>query len=1348
MWPYFYINTIVCILYDLGAVWLLPHSNIHTVSEVILLFYSFTYSSKLNNWDRHDMNHWTTILISCLGNKNFTIQYKLMEMLENEENSGSGYASRPGQLDNGITIQDCGKCQLCINNLDTSLSHTSNVTGKTFVLPSKVVQNKIISCTTTHVIYLMTCRCCNLQYVGKTIQPLKKRMYNHKSNMHAKTVNTFLYKHYRKADHFREGVEHFNKVKVQIIDYLDDNDKSKTNNNSILEGLEEFHMKRLISVYPFGLNDKITSSNDLLTKIDLTKFNVINTVYFQETIPRKSRSHGNRNRQKKSQFSFNVDNFIRDTLALTKRTEFNRLYTLLRSTKIKDIKTTRQVVLQRKDTILTNQLYIDIILAYSSQYEESLEKRVSEKGTIYVKLPFIHKVMDDIRVQSIINNKKLKHLLPAATYDTQPKLVYTYGDTIGKLLFNYNKVLKEISEEDIVNKIPCDCESNPELKSFVYDHYGHVFTGNLDIVTNKEVKNIMKKGAKYRETPYTNYKEVYELVTTALDELTMKWSKKCNIDKDNLGPWLEEVKNIVKKRIMTLKDNGAFKTGGLILKKSNNLEYIRKLQDRFVIVPIDKAGNNFAVICKSLYLSILLKELGFHENMIQGNDVYEVIEITQEELIEKHKQILKQFGIRMSKINNYVPNLYWTAKLHKNPYKSRFIAGAAKSTMKQLSKELALVLKAVKCRFSNYCNKIEINTGYSVYWSVDNSKEVVDKLKRIKAKSIQTFDFSTLYTNIPLDQIYQNLEELITKMFGVQGTKLASEIPDIVQVSVSRKKQFWSKKEYSSYKSYDLAKTLEALRVIIYNNHVKCGTYLFHQKQGIPMGDNCSPFLADLYLSWLEYKYMMNLIKTDKGLARKLSNNCRFQDDIQVINYLGFDRIAKEIYPKELILENTNENTSHDTFLDLSITVHNEKFVIGVFHKTDHYNFEVTSFCFADSNISENIGYNTFYSQLIRFSRICTTLENFEHRAHLTYTKLLSRGFSLPKLLKVYQKFISKCRQLLINEYGKLPNITLMFDLKDRKTSEHTISDKNNEKIINEKEDRSQFIETQTREQVNTVALLGLPNIGNSCYMNSIISCLIGMNIKLKIDKWQLTNIDKDSYTSSANVVQIIRDLVIGRYDDKATILRNLKLTLSETDEFFKSSRQQDAHEAMNKLLSIMDKGTSSEIAEDIETSVLQEHITMVNTCTNTCLSCNYANKYSVRQVELMVPVERNLHQAIQKTLNSEVTKLCSNCKSNTKHKTQQIITSPPKILVIAIKRFDNNNQKIHKIMNIPEKLKVGTSQGSLSSFIQHYGNVNSGHYTAVVKMKSKWYKCDDSVVYTTEPKSELKSSYILCYTF
>ena len=58
------------------------------------------------------------------------------------------------------------------------------------------------------------------------------------------------------------------------------------------------------------------------------------------------------------------------------------------------------------------------------------------------------------------------------------------------------------------------------------------------------------------------------------------------------------------------------------------------------------------------------------------------------------------------------------------------------------------------------------------------------------------------------------------------------------------------------------------------------------------MGDNVSPFIADLYLSWYEYCYLTKIVKTDYAMAKLLSYNCRYLDDICTVNFKYFGDIA------------------------------------------------------------------------------------------------------------------------------------------------------------------------------------------------------------------------------------------------------------------------------------------------------------------------------------------------------------------------------------------------------------------------------------------------------------------------
>ena len=73
-----------------------------------------------------------------------------------------------------------------------------------------------------------------------------------------------------------------------------------------------------------------------------------------------------------------------------------------------------------------------------------------------------------------------------------------------------------------------------------------------------------------------------------------------------------------------------------------------------------------------------------------------------------------------------LPSLYWIQKLHKDPYKHRFIAGSAKCSTKPLSKLLTTILTTVKDGLKNYCDKIYSRSGINQMWILKNSKELLE----------------------------------------------------------------------------------------------------------------------------------------------------------------------------------------------------------------------------------------------------------------------------------------------------------------------------------------------------------------------------------------------------------------------------------------------------------------------------------------------------------------------------------------------------------------------------------------------------------------------------------------------
>ena len=66
----------------------------------------------------------------------------------------------------------------------------------------------------------------------------------------------------------------------------------------------------------------------------------------------------------------------------------------------------------------------------------------------------------------------------------------------------------------------------------------------------------------------------------------------------------------MERRIDRLKKHIIPKTTKPVLKNDSSLACLENLQEKFVLVPIDKASNNIAFVCKAFYIKRILDEVG------------------------------------------------------------------------------------------------------------------------------------------------------------------------------------------------------------------------------------------------------------------------------------------------------------------------------------------------------------------------------------------------------------------------------------------------------------------------------------------------------------------------------------------------------------------------------------------------------------------------------------------------------------------------------------------------------------------------------------------------------------------
>ena len=117
-----------------------------------------------------------------------------------------------------------------------------------------------------------------------------------------------------------------------------------------------------------------------------------------------------------------------------------------------------------------------------------------------------------------------------------------------------------------------------------------------------------------------------------------------------------------------------------------------------------------------------------------------------------------KISVCVSEGQDKLTTMYWLPKLHKRPYKARFIANSCSCTTTELSKLLTSCLTAIKSHVIRYCETVYETSNKNWFWSIKNSGEVPSKLKcrGLRATSLSTYDFSTLYTTLPHKLIKEN----------------------------------------------------------------------------------------------------------------------------------------------------------------------------------------------------------------------------------------------------------------------------------------------------------------------------------------------------------------------------------------------------------------------------------------------------------------------------------------------------------------------------------------------------------------------------------------------------------------
>ncbi|KAM9409487.1 ubiquitin carboxyl-terminal hydrolase 8 [Pholidichthys leucotaenia] len=333
-------------------------------------------------------------------------------------------------------------------------------------------------------------------------------------------------------------------------------------------------------------------------------------------------------------------------------------------------------------------------------------------------------------------------------------------------------------------------------------------------------------------------------------------------------------------------------------------------------------------------------------------------------------------------------------------------------------------------------------------------------------------------------------------------------------------------------------------------------------------------------------------------------------------------------------------------------------------------------------------------------------------------------------------------------------------------------------------------------------SLTGLRNLGNTCYMNSILQCLCNTPALADYfnNNYYLEDINRYNILGHKGEVAeefgvIMKALWAGLY--KCISPRDFKITIGKINEQFAGYDQQDSqelllflmdglHEDLNKADNRkrykeeendhLDDQSAADLAWSkhklLNESVIVALFQGQFKSTVQCMTCHRKSRTFETFMYLSLPLASSSKCSLQDCLRlfSKEEKLtdnnkvfCRHCKAHRDSTKKLEIWKVPPILLVHLKRFSYEGRWKQKLQTSVDfsldcldltQYVIGPKQRlnkyNLYGVSNHYGGLDGGHYTAYCKnaLKQHWYKFDDhevSEIFTTSVKSS--AAYILFYS-
>jgi len=285
---------------------------------------------------------------------------------------------------------------------------------------------------------------------------------------------------------------------------------------------------------------------------------------------------------------------------------------------------------------------------------------------------------------------------------------------------------------------------------------------------------------------------------------------------------------------------------------------------------------------------------------------------------------------------------------------------------------------------------------------------------------------------------------------------------------------------------------------------------------------------------------------------------------------------------------------------------------------------------------------------------------------------------------------------------------------------------------------------------------VGLNNLGNTCYLNAGIQCIIRvqqLNVFLQNDELGSLINKHNTDGSGGEMINEYKNLIyaVSSEKNKGSFSPNsFRLALMKKYKRFANNAQHDAQEVLGSILDCMHEDLKPFDSKSPHSSIISQLFHGQSITCISCPQCKHIETVHESFLFLSLPIPNTLFGSVSiidcinlfkkpDTLSVSNKWICSGCHKSVQALKSSEINGFPNVFLIHLKRFLHNGvsiSKINKNVEYPDILEAKMINEScpdikykLFAVVFHNAFLGGGHYTAASVVSNQWYLFDDKYV-------------------